>query len=138
VNADVQLGEYIHRKNSLYMLGNKTLYIHNRFCPVAETYFFGCQMMGGSTLDLSQRETLFTTSCTNHENKVYSVAYADNATIKVKLGERKVRNGTKIVSWTTKPTNNVKFVAAEGERKRSFAIRDDGLYVYTGFIIIVE
>jgi hypothetical protein len=31
----------------------------------------------------------------------------------------------------------VKFVAADGERKRSFAIRDDGLYVYTGLVVIV-
>ena len=137
VNANVQLGEYIHRKNTLYMLGNKTLYIHNRFCPVAD-YFFNCQLMGGSTLDLSQRETLFTAICTNHQNKAYSVSYADNATIKVKLGERKVLNGTKIVGWTAKPTNNVKFVAAEGERRRSFAIKDDGLYVYSGFILIVK
>ena len=61
-----------------------------------------------------------------------------NATIKVKLGERKVRNGTKIVSWTTKPTNNVKFIAAEDERRRDFAIKDDGLYVYGGFVLFVK
>ena len=138
VNANVQLGEYIHRKDTKYMHGGSKLYVHKRFCPVAETYFFNCQLMDGSMLDLSQRETVFTAHCVNDLDAGFAVSYEDNATIKVKLGERKVRNGTKIVSWTTKPTNNVKFVAAEGERKRSFAIRDDGLYVYTGFIIIVE
>ena len=138
VNANVELGEYIQRKDTKYILGSSKMTVHRRFCPISSTYFYGCTLVGGCTFDLSQRETLFTTSCTNHENKVYSVAYEDNATIKVKLGERKVRNGTKIVSWTTKPTNNVKFVAADGERKRSFVIRDDGLYVYTGFVIIVE
>ena len=138
VKANVQLGEYIHRKDTQYMLGNSTLTVHRRFCPIAETYFFGCTLLDGCTLDLSQRETLFTASCTNHQNTAYSVFYEDNATIKVKLGERGVRNGTKFVGWTTKPTNNVKFVAAEGERQRSFKIKDDGLYVYSGFTVIVK
>ena len=112
--------------------------VHRRFCPISSTYFYGCTMLPGSTLDLSQRETLFTTSCTNHEKKVYSVLYADNATIKVKLGERKVRNGTKIVGWTSKPTNGVKFIAAEDERRRAFTIKDDGLYVYSGLVLFVK
>ena len=138
VNANVELGEYIQRKDTKYILGSSKMTVHRRFCPISSTYFYGCTLADGCTFDLSQRETLFTTSCTNHENKVYSVAYADNATIKVKLGERKVRNGMKIVGWTTKPTNNVKFVAADGERRRSFSIKDDGLYVYGGFMLFVK
>ncbi len=138
VNANLEIGEYENRGNTQYMLGSSKMNVHRRFCPIAKTYFYGCTMLGGCTFDLSQRETLFTTSCTNHQNKVYSVAYADNATIKVKLGERKVRNGTKIVGWTSKPTNNVKFIAAEDERRRAFAIKDDGLYVYSGFVLIVK
>ena len=138
MNANVELGEYIQHKNTQYILGNSTMTVHRRFCPIAEMYFFGCTLLDGCTFDLSQRETLFTASCKNHQNKVYSVSYANNATIKVKLGARNVRSGTKIVGWTTKPTNNVKFVAAEGERKRSFAIKDDGLYVYSGLILIVK
>ena len=138
VNANLELGEYENRGNTQYMLGSSKMNVHRRFCPIAKTYFYGCTLAGGCTFDLSQRETLFTTSCTNHQNKVYSVAYADNATIKVKLGERKVRNGTKIVGWTSKPTNNVKFIAAEDERRRAFAIKDDGLYVYGGFVLFVK
>ena len=64
--------------------------------------------------------------------------YENNATIKVKLGERKVRSGTKIVGWTSKPTNSVKFIAAEDERRRAFTIKDDGLYVYGGFVLFVK
>ena len=138
VNANLEIGEYENRGNTQYMLGSSKMNVHRRFCPIAKTYFYGCTLAGGCTFDLSQRETLFTTSCTNHQNKVYSVAYADNATIKVKLGERKVRNGTKIVGWTSKPTNGVKFVAAEDERRRAFAIKDDGLYVYGGFVLFVK
>ncbi len=138
VNNNVDLGTYIQRTDTKYILGSGKMTIHERFVPISSTYFYGCTMLDGSTLDLSQRETLFTTSCTNHENKVYSVVYADNATIKVKLGERKVRNGTKIVGWTSKPTNNVKFIAAEDERRRAFAIKDDGLYVYGGFVLFVK
>lgn len=129
VNANVELGEYIQHKDTQYIRGSGKMNIHERFAPISSTYFYGCTMLGGSTLDLSQRDTVFTSLCTNDQNKVYSVSYENNATIKVKLGERTVRSGTKIVGWTTKPTNNVKFVASEGERKRSFAIKDDGLYV---------
>ena len=138
VNANVELGEYIQRKDTKYILGSSKMTVHRRFCPISSTYFYGCTLADGCTFDLSQRETLFTTSCTNHENKVYSVSYADNATIKVKLGARKVRSGTKIVGWTSKPTNSVKFIAAEDERRRAFAIKDDGLYVYSGFVLIVK
>ena len=137
VNADVQLGEYIHRKDTQYMHGGSKLYVHKRFCPVAETYFFNCQLMDGSMLDLSQRETVFTAHCVNDQNAGFAVAYADNATIKVKLGERKVRNGTKIVSWTTKPTNNVKFVRADADRRYSLVVKDDGLY-YVGPGLIIS
>ncbi|MBO4287111.1 MAG: hypothetical protein J5985_02970 [Kiritimatiellae bacterium] len=137
VNANVQLGEYIHRKNTQYMLGGSKLYVHKRFCPVAD-YFFNCQLMDGSMLDLSQRETVFTARCVNHQSAAHVVSYENNATIKVKLGERKVWNGTKFVGWSAKPTNNVKFVAADGEPRRSFAIKDDGLYAYSGFIVIVR
>ena len=138
VNASLEIGEYESRGNTQYMLGSSKMTVHRRFCPIASTYFYGCTLAGGCTLDLSQRETLFTTSCTNYQSKVYSVSYADNATIKVKLGERKVRNGTKIVGWTSKPTNNVKFIAAEDERRRAFTIKDDGLYVYSGLILFVK
>ena len=137
-NANVELGEYIQHKNTQYIRGSGKMNIHGRFVPISSTYFYGCTMLDGSTLDLSQRDTVFTSLCTNDQNKVYSVSYENNATIKVKLGERQVRSGTKIVGWTTKPTNNVKFIAAEGERKRSFAIKDDGLYVYSGLILIVK
>ena len=114
------------------------MYVYKRFCPVAETHFFNCRLMDGSMLDLSQRETVFTAHCVNHQNAGLSVSYENNATVKVKLGERKIRNGTKIVAWTAKPTNNVKFVAAEGERRRAFTIKDDGLYVYSGLVLFVK
>ena len=138
VNANLEIGEYEHRGNTQYMLGSSKMTVHRRFCPIAETYFYGCTLLDDCTFDLSQRETLFTTSCTNHQNKVYSVSYADDATIKVKLGARKVRSGTKIVGWAAKPTNNVKFVATEDESRRSFSIKDDGIYVYSGLVLIVR
>ena len=138
VNASLEIGEYEHRGNTQYMLGSSKMTVHRRFCPIAETYFYGCTLLDDCTFDLSKRETLFTTSCTNHQNKVYTVSYADDATIKVKLGARKVRSGTKIVGWAAKPTNSVKFVATEDERRRSFSIKDDGIYVYSGLVLIVR
>ena len=138
VNANVDLGTYIQRKNTQYIRGSGIMTVHDRFCPVAGTFFHGCTLLGGATLDLSQRNTLFTACCTNDQKVVYTVSYADNATIKVRLGNRKVANGEKVVAWPSKPTNNVRFAACDDERIRSFTIKDDGLYVNRGFMLIVR
>ncbi len=73
VNANLEIGEYENRGNTPYILGSSTMTVHRRFCPIASTYFYGCTLADGCTFDLSQRETLFTTSCTNsvHSTKLH-------------------------------------------------------------------
>ena len=138
--ATLDLKDYIAAFNSPYIAGTGTMNVHGSFRPECD-YFYACKMLDGSTLDLSKRTTMFSTttkSLASGWGPSGTISYANNATIKVKLGERKVWNGTKFVGWSAKPTNNVKFVAADGEPRRSFAIKDDGLYAYSGFIVIVR
>jgi autotransporter-associated beta strand protein len=142
VNYDVELGTYIQRKNTPYILGSGKMTIHERFVPVSGTYFYGCAMLPGSTLDLSQRDTLFTSSCTNHENKVYSVVFPASGTLNVEVGARRVKTGDQLVRWEAKPVGTAKFTLTRHGAPvvgRSLAVKDDGIYMgMSGVVIIVR
>ena len=142
VNYDVELGTYIQRKNTPYILGSGKMTIHERFVPVSGTYFYGCAMLPGSTLDLSQRDTLFTSSCTNHENKVYSVVFPASGTLNVEVGARRVKTGDQLVRWEAKPVGTAKFTLTRHGAPvvgRSLAVKDDGIYMgMSGVLIIVR
>ena len=115
--------------------------IHERFVPVSGTYFYGCAMLPGSTLDLSQRDTLFTSSCTNDQKKVYSVAFPASGTLNVEVGARSVKTGDQLVRWEAKPVGTVKFTLTRHGAPvvgRSLAVKDDGIYIRTGFMILVK
>ena len=69
-----------------------------------------------------------------------TVSFADNAKVKIKLGERKVKSGDKIVDWTGKTPANLatlRFTSAGGEH---FGVskKGDGLYITRGFFILVR
>ena len=140
VGGVVEIGEYIHSKDTQYMRGTGSFNIHRRFCPVASSYFYRSKMLDGSVLDLSQRDTVFNTRCKTDENKNCDLTFADNATIKIKLGERAATNGLKIVGWTTEPSNLAGLNFVCGDEGRSYAIikKNDGLYIYTGLAISVR
>ncbi len=69
-----------------------------------------------------------------------TLKFADGATVKVKLGGRKVSHKTPIVSWETAPENlaGLKFVCGDEERRFTVIKKDDGLYIYTGTVIFVR
>ena len=109
-------------------------------------------MMNGSTIDLSGKTGAWSiqSSIANAANSYgltaaqqtarKTVSFADNATVKIKLGERKVKTGDKIVDWTGKTPANLstlRFTSADGEK---FAVskKDDGLYITRGFMILVR
>ncbi len=146
LNANVQLGEYIHRKDTPYMLGDATLSVHKRFCPIAQTYFFGCTMQDGSTLDLSQRETPFTTSCINHQSKVHSVAFAGSARITVNLSGRTdlmaiaKSESPYVAKWGLEQPEDVTFVLDQDTAALTFAIASDEIglrLIYSGGTVII-
>ena len=127
------------------------LNVYGTFTPISTT-FYGCTMMNGSTIDLSGKTGVWSvqSSIPNAANNYgltaaqqtarKTVSFADNATIKIKLGERKVKTGDKIVDWTGKTPANLatlRFTSADGE---GFGVtkKDDGLYIIHGFIILVR
>ena len=139
VKGVVEIGEYIHVKNDRYMRGSGSFNVHGRFCPVVD-YFYRAKMLDGSILDLSRRETVFNASCTTDENKTCDLTFADNATVMIKLGGRTVANGTKIVGWTSAPSNlaGLNFVCGDEGRFYTIVKKSDGLYYRTGLAISVR
>jgi hypothetical protein len=112
--------------------------VYGAFRPTSDC-FYGCTLMDGSSLDLSTRSTplnalsAMTGGCTN-------LAFAANATVGVKLGERRIPSGAPLMSWTaaTKPANldTVNFVRADADRQYNLVVKADGLYAETGFVVM--
>ena len=120
--------------------GFAALKVYGTFKPSAHDFFYGCTIMDGATIDLTRRTTAlpsvssFTTGSTN-------LTFAADATmVKIKLGERNVSSVTPIISWSSEPNgiDAVKFKSVEGERKRTFVKKDNGLYAVNGFLLIVR
>ena len=119
--------------------GTAALNVYGAFKPSAHDYFYGCTMQDGSTIDLSSRTNALprVSAFTGGDN---TLKFATNATVRVKLGERKVSHKTPVVSWETAPENlaGLKFVCGDEDRQFSIIKKDDGLYIYTGTIILVR
>ena len=122
-----------------YNSGTAALNVYGAFKPSEHDYFYGCTMQDGSTIDLSSR--------TNALPRVsaftagdHTLKFATNATVRVKLGGRKVSRNEPIVSWATAPENlaGLKFVSGDEDRRFSVIKKDYGLYIHTGVVIFVR
>ncbi len=137
------------RYNGDYDIGTADLNVYGEFRPeTAGGYFYGPTMQDGSTLDLSAWPAslgwpVYSRSEHVRDNvKVRNTfSFANNATVKVKLGTKKAPRGTKVVDWsgsTPSNLNTLKFVRGDEGRRYSVVKRTDGLYIYSGFVIIVK
>lgn len=140
LERNMKVRDYMAMYNWDYNQGNAIIEVYGTFTPgVEHDFFHGCTMMTGSTIDLSSRTNALplVSAFTSGAN---TLAFADGATVNVKLGGRKVARGEPIISWSAKPANidTVKFKPALGERACSFVKKDDGLYITRGFMIIVK
>lgn len=98
-------------------------------------------LANGATFDLSEMGSVATFETTSaNGNNVLS--FEDNATIKVKIGERRIAASTPIVSWTEQPSNldTLTFVCDDPERAYRITKTNSGLYVQDvgGLVIIFE
>ena len=57
------------------------------------------------------------------------------STIRVDLGTRRFSRGEKVLSWSAAPTD-VRFVTTDGRRR--LEAKADGLYAYSGFMLILR
>ena len=103
------------------------LNVYGTFTPETE-YFTAATMMNGSTIDLSAKTGVWsTTSLFTNGN---TLQFAAGGTIYVDMGEREIdftgADSVKVASWEAKPAN-VKFKATDPKRYH-LSSRDDGLY----------
>jgi hypothetical protein len=71
----------------------------------------------------------------------YSISMAEGATVKIRLGTRKTSSATPIITWENeKPSwvDSLRFVNGDEVRRYGISVRDDGIYVVDGFLIIVR
>ena len=120
--------------------GTAALNVYGTFKPSEHDYFYGCTMQDGSTIDLSARTNALPRVAAFTTTGDKTLKFANNATVRVKLGGRKVSHKTPIVSWETAPENlaGLKFVCGDEDRRFSVIKKDDGLYIHTGVVIFVR
>ncbi len=120
--------------------GANPLRVFGAFKPSAHDCFRGCTLMDGATLDLSLREGALPL-VSGFASGANTLAFADGATISVRLGDGRFPSG-KVISWEagSAPGNvdTLKFTSVGGERKRHFAVKDDGLYAHVGFVLVIR
>ena len=116
--------------------GANTLYVSGTFKCLLPN-FPNIRLADGATLDLSENTGTFSLEGTSNAR---TISFADNATIALKLGTG--RHPSKIIGWTTAPTNldTLTFVRSAEDAGRKYRIvkKDDGIYIITGMMIIVK
>ncbi|MBQ8112467.1 MAG: hypothetical protein IJ146_04595 [Kiritimatiellae bacterium] len=139
IGTDLSVHDYEVAYNYNANSGTAALNVYGAFKPSEHDYFYGCTMQDGSTIDLSSRTNALprVSAFTGGD---HTLKFADDATVKVKLGGWKASTKTPIVSWETAPENleGLKFVCGDKERRFSIIKKDDGLYIYAGTFIIVR
>ena len=114
--------------------GSAPLNVHGAFRPSAHDCFYGCTMMDGSTIDLTNRTTPLPLTSAFTDTGLKTLSFASGATVRVKVnGKAFPGNVVKVISWETQP-ENVTFVSAEGGRVRA---ESDGLYLVKGGTAII-
>ena len=125
------------------------LNIWSSFVPHSPRYH-GLTMMDGSTLDLSNLDAALSTCSTGgttaHPHSL--LKFADNATIRVNVGNRPLKRGEYLVTWTadSKPSNLDTVTFKRGGKGRSFKVvvdedgeGTDGLrYIPVGFAVTIR
>ena len=113
-------------------------------CQPGGDGFYGCLLHNGAVLDLSQcngelqARSRYVKGC---DSTTYQPGTTEeNSTITIHLGERQVRNKERLVAWYEQP-ENVTFVLDEESRNRAkcrIVVKEDGIYVVKGLLIIVR
>ncbi len=119
-----------------------TLNVFGTFTPVVDE-FWGCVLQDGSTLDLSGKTGVWsTTSPRPHAASTKTtVTFADGAEVMIDLKGRFVKNGEYVVTWETPPTNleGLTFTLDAKTASGHAEIRSDdhGLYIYRANTVII-
>ena len=112
--------------------GSAALNVVGTFTP-GTAYFYGCTMQDGSTIDLSEKTEVWSTTSSFSGGKK-TVDFAPEATVNIEVGARELAIGDKVVAWTAMPPveDNVLFALTRNgtvSETQALAVQDDGLYV---------
>ncbi len=122
--------------------GSGTMKVYGTFTP-ATTYFYGCEMQDGSTIDLSAKTDTWS-STSSFTSGSTNMTFAANATVNVDIGDRTLASGTQLVSWPTEPENlgtlSFKCICTDAQARSLISLckKSDGLYLWRGMILIVR
>ncbi len=87
-----------------YNTGSTNLVVNGVFKPTSPN-FYGCTMANGSTIDISDKTAVWTTSGTSAKSR-NTVDFVDGATVAIDLGTRAVPQAwTYFVTWKEPPKN---------------------------------
>ena len=120
--APLTFRDYAANYSYNYGAGSADLNVYGTFTPNS-SYFYGPTMQDGSAIDLSAKTGAWsvTSSLTGGANA--TTKFASGAKVTVELGQREIRKGDKVISWTTQPD------ASFSSKAWLFESRADGLYV---------
>ena len=122
-----------------YNKGSAALNVHGTFKPSAHDYFYGCTLMDGSTIDLSNRTGALPLTSAFTDTGKKTLEFASGATLSVLASSKNATrnaNGKQIISWSAIPEGVTFQPVKAGQR---LVPKADGLYLEgAGFSLIVR
>ena len=122
-----------------YNKGSKALNVHGTFKPAAHDYFYGCTLMDGATIDLSNRTGALPLTSAFTDTGKKTLEFASGVTVNVLASAKnatKTANGKQIISWSAIPEGVTFQPVKKGQR---LVPKADGLYLEgAGFSLIVR
>ena len=128
-SATLNVSNYLARYSYKYGSGTGALNVYGTFTPTNSTYFYGCTMQNGSTIDLSFKDGVWNSTVGANVSYKKTVGYASGATVKIDVHGRTFALGDQIIAWTSRP-ENVTFVFDDDTAQQGVApvIANTGLY----------
>ena len=142
VGATLNVRNYVARYEGSSNAGTAALNVYGTFTPETDN-FYGCTMQNGSTIDLTSKTEVWSTTgaFTSGAN---TVTFAANSVIYVALdADRELtfdeRGLAQVVSWEAAPPDTTKFklTGPALESKRSLLKRSDGLYLLRATMMVI-
>ena len=121
--------------NGDYGEGSGSINIFGTFAPPNHTYMRGFVMQNGSTLDLSTKTNVWSTTTTLA--KCTELKFAPGARVNVDITGRSLKPGDQVISWATEPTGvTFNSVVKEGPHLVGLTVRKDGVYCISRSTVI--
>ena len=150
--GEFSVSNYTARYTQKWNHGAQPLIVYGTFTPAAvdangKDYFHGCVMQDGSSIDLSGKTNAWSVVSTGWSGSgdadgSRTITFADNATVTVNLGTRRVRTLEKVVDWSSAVPENLEGLTFYGVVNGGWVklkVLPDGLYMpKRGLTIIVR